>query len=146
LSDLQHLANSDEACASLLALQEFQKGRTTRHVSTRLQNNNFVLKRKIARRIAAIARTFHMDNMGVSLVHIQDFVARFVDGWKVSEGPINGADAKSRVAAAFATTLASRAHHVRDVMIAFQNGIQHGTETIAYYSRRRPAAYYPRAS
>jgi hypothetical protein len=87
-----------------------------------------------------------MDDIGVSLVHIQDFVARFVDGWKVSEDPMNGIDAKGRVAAAFATTLASRAHHVRDVMNAFQNGIQHGTETIAYYSRRRTAAYHPRAS
>lgn len=78
-----------------------------------------------------------MDDANVELVHIQDFVARFVDGWKINQDPINGVDAKNRIAEAFATTLASRGHRASDIMQAFRDGVQQGTQTIAYYSRRR---------
>ncbi|KAG9189682.1 hypothetical protein G6011_06550 [Alternaria panax] len=140
---LQDLADSDERSANLLSLEEFRPGRATKHISDKLRHDQFVLKKNSARRIAAVARTFKMDGVNVKLAHIQDFVACFVDGWKINENPLDGSDARIRIAAAFATTLASRAHRAQDVMHAFQDGFQQGAQTIAYYSRRRPTTRHP---
>lgn len=136
LAHLQELSNSNPVCESLLGLDEFQPGRRTLSVSARLREKNTVLSTSTARAMGSIARTFGFAMAGVKLVHIQDFIARLCDGWQITDGSVSD-HIKSVAANAFAVTLGSVTHPLKDVMCAFIDGFQQGTDTIAYYSKRR---------
>ncbi|KAH8726813.1 hypothetical protein GQ44DRAFT_704849 [Phaeosphaeriaceae sp. PMI808] len=83
-----------------------------------------------------VCKQFGLDNELVKYEHIQEAVARIVDGWKISYNASN--TYIDPMAMAFATSLNSRIHRNEDIIQAFVNGIQQGTKVIAFYARRRP--------
>jgi hypothetical protein len=146
LSDLRYLASNSPSCADVMNLDEFQPGRRTRQVSDQMRAKKTILNTATARALGKISRTFGLNGGNVSVEHIQEFIARLVDGWQVSKHPLNNIHTNSSIATTFAISLNSQIHRVQDVMVAFLNGIQQGTNTIAYYSRRRPGPRHTASS
>jgi hypothetical protein len=138
LASLRALSNSSQSCANILNLDEFHLGRRTGHVSTQLKEKSITLNTMTARAMGSISRVFDMHGTKVSLDHIQDLIARLVNGWQISNHHAKDIHTMSSIATTFAMALSSKVHRAQDVMVAFQNGVQQGTDIIAYYSHRRP--------
>jgi hypothetical protein len=126
----------DQTAATLLSLPEFTAGKKTRELSRALRDKQIKLSLGSAGAIGRVAKLFGMDGLHVGLRHIEDFVARLCDGWSINYKYDAGMHDRN-IAAAFATALGSRAHQKEDVMDAFFAGMKQGTETLAYFARRR---------
>jgi hypothetical protein len=75
-----------------------------------------------------------------ALAHIQELVARLVDGFGITNNLIHDNYAMQSIATSFATTFGSRVHRVQDVAYAFIEGLKSGTDAIEFYARRRRPA------
>jgi hypothetical protein len=102
-----------------------------------MKEKNIVLNTATAHAMGSISRVFGMHCNNVTLEHIQTFISRLVDGWQIQENDVNDIHTSS-VTTTFAMSLSSQIHRIQDVMTAFMNGMQQGTDIIAYYARRRP--------
>jgi hypothetical protein len=137
LADLRALSNSSLSCAEIMNLDEFLLGRRTFHISNKLKEKDILLNTATARAMGAISRVFGMHGDNVTLEHIQIFISRLVDGWQIQEKEVNDIHTRSSIAMTFAMSLSSQEHRIQDVMTAFMNGMQQGTDVMAYYARRR---------
>jgi hypothetical protein len=146
LSDLRVLANRDQACEDILNLDEIQCGRKTPYVSSLLREKNNVISISTARAMGLVCQAFGMHSDGASLLHIQGLTASLVDSLHLTAGPLSNFRTSARVARSFALSLRSRIHLVQDVEIAFVDGVEQGLATIAFFTRRRPAAPRRRTS
>jgi hypothetical protein len=146
ISDLRYLSNRDPACENVLNLDDVQSGRKTQYVSSLLREKNNVINIVTARAMALICRTFGMHSEGASLSHIQGLVASLVDSFQITAGPTNDFRTSSKIAKSFALSLKSQIHFLQDVEAAFVEGIEQGLDTIAFFTRRRPAAPRRRSS
>jgi hypothetical protein len=124
----------DQDCAELLNLDEFEPGRRTLQVSSRLRERNIVLNTVVAGALGKIAKSC-LRGDAVHLHHVREFVGRFVDGWSLNNAVNQHAQNKS--AHAFAVAFDHDLHSVCDIMKAFLDGMQEGTDVLAYYARRR---------
>jgi len=83
-----------------------------------------------AEAMATIAEQFGLLHLG----HIEDFVARLVDGWSITVS--TSSDIKS-AGLLFAGTLRSSRNSTRDVASAFEKGVEEGVSSLAYWNQRR---------
>jgi hypothetical protein len=137
LSRLVQLYDEDQDVAGLLHLQVFTKNRKTLTNATSLRDSNILLSIASAKAMAGTAKVFGLDSAKANLHHIEDFVARLVDGWSIAS---NATLEMHTHAVAFASALGSNIHHQRDVARAFVAGMQRGSDALAYFSRRRRPA------
>jgi hypothetical protein len=129
----------DQGCADLLCLEEFKPGRRTLQVSSRFRERNTILSIDSARALGTIAKTC-LGGDSVHLHHVKELVGRFVDGWSINN-PVTG-HMKNSLARAFALAFDSKLHSTNSIMEAFNNGMQEGTDVLAYYAlRRRPGTH-----
>jgi hypothetical protein len=126
----------EKDCAELLSLDNFESGRRTLQVSSRLRERNTILNTASARALGKIAKSCICGD-AVHLHHIREFVGRFVDGWSLSSAVTQ--HVQNRSAHAFAVAFDTDLYSVCDIMNAFKDGMQDGADVLAYYAcRRRP--------
>jgi hypothetical protein len=145
ISDLCVLSNREQACDDILNLDDVHSGRKTQYVSSLLRERNSVISISTARAMALICRAFKMHRNSASLAHIQGLVSSLVDSFQLKYVTGDTLYTSNAIAKAFAVSLRSRAHLVSDVEAAFRDGVEQGTATILYHTRRRPAAYRRRS-
>ncbi|RAR10903.1 hypothetical protein DDE82_000874 [Stemphylium lycopersici] len=138
LLDLQLLSDDDQICTEILNLDEIRAGRRTRYVSARMREKGNTINAVTARAMASISKAFGMNREGVGLLHVTGLVACLVDSFQLLRSPVVDGRASSSIAHAFAMTLRSRSYTTQDVMKAFLEGVQQGSDTVAFYSRKRP--------
>ncbi|KAF1366092.1 hypothetical protein EJ07DRAFT_82101, partial [Lizonia empirigonia] len=139
LTDLIDKLNKDIDCQSLLNFDIFEPGTKTNVIAAGLREKNLMLNTPSARALGKIAKAFGMAQSNVSLQHLQDFVARVMDGWTILKADTIDLHTLSSLACTFATALGS--HHagytVQGVMGAFIDGVDDGTRRIAHWSKSR---------
>lgn len=138
LEDLISELDSDTDCHDLLSFDAFEPGAKTNTIAATLREKNTMLNTTSARALGKIAKAFGLNQDNVALGHIQDFVARTLDGWTVTKPDVD-VHTMSTLAATFATALGPHAggFNLQDVMATFLEGIDQGTRCIAYWSRSR---------
>jgi hypothetical protein len=134
LADLIALYDKDKTVTNLLYLQEFTAGRKTIALSASLRDKTIPLTHSTAAAMGRIAKLFGLDHPEIALHHIETFVARLVDGWSIVD---NTSSDLNDISCAFADGLGSHAHRRREIMGAYMAGVKEGTDTLAYFSRRR---------
>ncbi|KAF2132386.1 hypothetical protein P153DRAFT_383270 [Dothidotthia symphoricarpi CBS 119687] len=137
LQTLENLAEIDSVCGNMLSLGLFQTKRTANGVASILRDNNTVLDGSTAKSMGKIAKCLGLDGESVTLQHIQEFVARLVDGWYITSDHTNDAYTGNAIAFSFALALGSGIHAHQRVMEAFQEGIESGFNSIVRYARSR---------
>jgi hypothetical protein len=137
LADLISLYDEDHTVTNLLHLQEFTAGRKTMALSAALREKNMTLTPSTAAAMGRVAKLFGLDRAGVALHHIETFVARLVDGWSIID---NASGHINDISCAFAEALKSRAYRRQEIIGAYLAGIKEGTETLAFFERRRRPA------
>lgn len=130
LGELVELSDNDTACANILHLEHFDPYCYTTAVASLLQGEKLILDVTTAHAMARIAKTFNVHSNAFKLCHVQDFIARLVDGFKIKDmsGDITAA------AFAFATSLGPSGHSFWDIMKAFGDGVEAGTQTMDYFA------------
>jgi hypothetical protein len=146
LFELQLLSNNSLSCADIFNLRELQPSRRTRQISHRMKVKKTMLNTAKACAMREISRNFLLHGNNVSLEHIQDLIVRLVDGGQIGKHPLSDFHTNSSIATTSAMSLGSQIHRVQNVMVAFLNRIQQGTDTIAYYARRRRGPRRARSS
>ncbi|CAN9334892.1 unnamed protein product [Alternaria alternata] len=146
LSELRQLSNQEQTCEDVLSLNEIQSGRRTQYVSSRIRDKNNSINVGTARAMAMVSRAFGMHRNKTSLAHIKGLVSSLVDSFQLKQVLSESHYTSGIIARAFAITLRSQAHSVQDIELAFQDGVQRGTATIAFYARRWPAIPRRRSS
>ncbi|KAB2108063.1 hypothetical protein AG0111_0g4548 [Alternaria gaisen] len=139
LSELRQLSNQEKVCEDILSLNEIESGRRTQYVSSQLRDKNNAISVSTSRAMAMVSRIFGMHRNKTSLAHIKGLVSSLVDSFQLKQVLSESHYTSSIIARAFAITLRSQAHSVQDIELAFQDCVQRGTATIAFYARRRPA-------
>jgi hypothetical protein len=139
LEDLIRALNEDENCHDLLSFDVFKPGAKTNDIAGALREKNAVLNGTTARALGKIAKGFGLNVNDVTLEHIQDFVARMMDGWTITKPDTIDIHTTSSLAATFATALGRHAGGCthQEVMGAFIEGVDQGTRCIAHWSRSR---------
>ena len=139
LSDLINNLNGDKDCQDLLNFNVFKQGTKTNTIAAVLREKNIVLNTAAARTLGKIAEMFGMARSNITLDHLQDFVARVMDGWTITKADNLDMHTISTLATTFATTLGTHAagYTIQDVMGAFIGGVEDGTRCIAHWSRSR---------
>lgn len=96
-----------------------------------------MLNSTTARALGKIARIFGLNGSSITLEHLQDFVARLMDGWTITKPEAIDMHTMSSFAATFATAMGSHAggYTLQQVMGAFIEGVDHGTHCIAHWSK-----------
>ncbi|KAJ4989817.1 hypothetical protein SVAN01_04654 [Stagonosporopsis vannaccii] len=140
--NLEQLINDlhdDEDCRQLLNFDAFKPSTTTNAIASTLREKNAILNKGNARAMGKAAKMFGMNKINVTLLHIQDFVARLLDGWTIERPVSIDMQTMSTLAATFATFLGAHAggYILQDIMGAFINGVEQGTRCIAHWSRSR---------
>ncbi|KAH5328607.1 hypothetical protein HBI25_001210 [Parastagonospora nodorum] len=130
LRELILLADAHHSVADLLQLHQFQVGRKTSLVATRLVTKNTRLDAECAEAMATIAKQFGLVQLG----HTENFVARLVDGWSITVSTSLDIELAGVL---FARTLRSSRNSTRDVASAFVKGVEEGVARLAYWSQRR---------
>jgi hypothetical protein len=134
LTDLVVLYDTDSNVSHLLSLEKFVAGRKTQTLSAQLRERHIVLDIHSASAMGRIAKLFGLDG-SIKIKHVEEFVAELLHGWSVYASM--DVDIQ-RVAMAFARSLGSRVHEVKEVTDAFKKGINASNEMIAYFAKRRP--------
>ncbi|UPX13729.1 uncharacterized protein EKO05_0004228 [Ascochyta rabiei] len=131
--------NNDAECRELLHFVVFEAGVKTNAIAAILRERNKTLNTATARALGKIARAFGMGQSNMTLRHLQDFVARILDGWTILRPDVIDMHTMSSLSATFATTLGSHdaGHTLQDVMGAFIRGVDDGVRCIAHWSRSR---------
>lgn len=131
--------NADEDCQDLLNFDLFEPGMKTNAIAALLRERNSILNTETARALGKIARCFGMSQQNISLKHLEDFIARVMDGWTIQKPFAVDMHTTSSLAFTFATEFGSHAdgYTVQDVMGAFMDGVEQGTRCIAHWSRSR---------
>jgi hypothetical protein len=137
LADLISLYEEDQTVANILHLQEFTAGRKTMALSAALREKNITLTPSTAAAMGRVAKLFGLDRAGVALYHIETFIARLVDGWSIID---NASGHINDISCVFAEALKSRAYRRQEIIGAYLAGIKEGTETLAFFERRRRPA------
>ncbi|KAH3987159.1 hypothetical protein JI435_001940 [Parastagonospora nodorum SN15] len=130
LRELILLADAHHSIADLLQLHQFQVGRRTSLVATSLVTKNTRLDAECAEAMATIAEQFGL----VQLRHIENLVARLVDGWSITVSTSLDIELAGVL---FARKLRSSKNSTRDVASAFVKGVEEGVARLAYWSQRR---------
>ena len=130
---------TDHDCRDLLNLDIFQPGTSTAMLASALRERNTILNTPTVRAIGKAAKMLGLASARVSLDHIQDFIARVVDGWSITRSEATDIHTMSTFAATFAQVLGTHdaGHTLQDVMGAFTRGVDSGTYSIAHWSRSR---------
>ncbi|KAJ8107418.1 hypothetical protein OPT61_g8885 [Boeremia exigua] len=138
LVDLTEVLNKDDDCRRLMSFEAFDAGKKTNAIASTIREKNITLDIKTAQALGKIARTFGLSKSDVTLPHLEDFIARMMDGWSIEKAEMDRHNLSS-LAATFAVSLGSHAggYHLQEVMGAFVNGVDHGTECAAHWSRSR---------
>jgi hypothetical protein len=139
LEDLINDLNNDEESRNLLSFDVFEPGTKTSIIASVLREKNIMLNTMTARAFGKIARTFGMAQSNMSLGHLQDFIARLMDGWTIVKADTIDTHTISSLAVTFATAMGPHAagYSLQDVMGAFIEGVESGTCCIAHWSRSR---------
>ncbi|KAF7672187.1 hypothetical protein GT037_009697 [Alternaria burnsii] len=137
LSKLRQLSNQEKTCEDILSLNEIESGRRTQHVSSQLRDKNNAISVSTSRAMAMVSRIFGMHRCSVSLTHIKGLVSSLVDSFQLEQVSSQSNYTSRMISRAFAVTLRSRAHCIQDIEVAFKDGVEQGTATIAFYARRR---------
>ena len=141
IEELRQLCNQEQTCADMLSFDKIQPGSKTQHVSSRLRDKNNMISVSMSRAMALVSRAFGMHRNNKSLAHIQGLVSSLVDSFQLKQVLSESHYTSGIIARAFAITLRSQAHSVQDIELAFRDGVQRGTDTIAFYARRLKKRY-----
>ncbi|XPS94304.1 hypothetical protein M3J09_003625 [Ascochyta lentis] len=135
---INHL-NSDAGCGNLLNFDVFESGVKTNTIAAALREKNKTLNTATARALGKIAKAFGMAQSNMTLQHLQDLVARLLDGWTILKPEMMDMHTTSSLAATFATALGRHHanHTLQDIMGAFMDGVDDGTRCIEHWSRSR---------
>jgi hypothetical protein len=125
LRDLICLSDEHQSVADLLRLHTFKKGLRTAIVASRLKEKNIILDLTSAEAIARVCRQFGICQPS----HIKDLVACLVDGWSIACGPTRN---DYSIAMAFAGTLNTYAYPSEDIINAFVQGCDEGSEALRF--------------
>ena len=139
LESLIRELNDDVDCNDLLSFDVFKPDTKTNAIASALREKNVMLNSTTARALGKLAKMFGMDQDNVTLEHLQDFVARIMDGWMITKPEMMDMHTMSSLATTFATSLVPHAgdYTLQQVMGAFIEGVDHGTRCIAHWSRSR---------
>ncbi|KAF1933924.1 uncharacterized protein M421DRAFT_105 [Didymella exigua CBS 183.55] len=139
LENLIRELNSDTDCHDLMHFNAFTSAAKTNTIASTLRENNVLLNTTTARALGKTAKAFGLNLGNFTLEHLQDFVARILDGWTISKPDNMDIHTMSSLAATFATALGPHAggFNLQAVMAAFQEGVDQGTRCIAHWSRSR---------
>ncbi|KAF3046256.1 hypothetical protein E8E11_008418 [Didymella keratinophila] len=131
--------DNDVDCNDLLNFDVFKPDTKTNTIAGALREKNVMLNTSSARALGKTAKMFGMDQHNVTLDHLQDFVARLVDGWTITKPEMIDVHTMSSLASTFATALSphSGGYGLQQVMGAFIEGVDQGTRCIAHWSRSR---------
>jgi hypothetical protein len=142
LGELERLATEDLDVSRLLNLQLFTEKSSTRTVSKRLRKERLILNPNTARAMGKVARVFGLGGSAVTKLHISDFVTCLTDGWAIRADPSHDIHTMADLANRFAIALGPRnlSLHIQDIIAAFMDGFERGTQNLARFSRRRPQA------
>jgi hypothetical protein len=136
LGELISLADHNTSVANLLSLEMFRPDVRTLTVSSQLSARNVMLNTTSAQAMALVCLQFFLSS-SYKLVHIQELVARIVDGFRINR------DASQHLLScgiAFAVAFNSGAYRLQDVAKAFVEGLEMGWKAVEFYTRRkRPA-------
>lgn len=127
------LYDVDDEVSRLLSLEKFTPGLKTQTLSAQLRERNVTVDHQSASAMGRVAKLFGLDG-AIKIDHVEQFVARLVDGWSLHSTEKTD---EQGVARAFAGTLESRIHSVKEVSDAFEKGMKAGNETLAFFARRR---------
>lgn len=136
LSDLLAFLSTNHSCGEILDLDAFEPDRSTLQVSSVLRAKNTTLNIVTARAIGQITKTF-LGREGVDIHHIKEFIARLVDGWGINSLITHDIHMQRLISRAFAEAFGSDYHLLQALMGAFEDGIQEGTQALAFYARRQ---------
>jgi hypothetical protein len=130
------LADHHTGVSNLLSLETFRPGVRTLTVSSQLNARNVTLNTTAAKAMARVCSQFFL-SPNVKLVHIQELVARVVDGFRINK---DASQDLSSCGMVFAIAFHSGAHRIEDVVEAFIEGLEMGWKAVEFYTRRkRPA-------
>ncbi|KAJ4326366.1 hypothetical protein N0V94_000041 [Neodidymelliopsis sp. IMI 364377] len=139
LNGLLETLNDDPDCQALLNLHVFEPGTktNTNTIASALRERNTTLNTTTTRALGKIAKAFGMTKPTITLPHVQDFIARLIDGWTIRKSPNTDIHTMSSIAATFSIAMGTHqaGYTVQDVMGAFVNGVDDGTRCIAHWSR-----------
>lgn len=126
-------------CCDLLSFDVFKPDTKTSKIAGNLRERNVMLNTTTARALGKTANMFGMNQDNITLEHLQDFVARLMDGWTVTKPDRIDMHTMSTLAATFAMSLRSPAggYTLQEIMGAFIEGVDQGTQCIAHWSRSR---------
>ncbi|KAH6620467.1 hypothetical protein C7974DRAFT_234773 [Boeremia exigua] len=131
--------NADEGCRELFNFDVFEPGAKTSTIAASLRERNLTLNTTTARALGRIAKLFGMAKDNMNLHHLEDFIARLLDGWTIERPAAIDMHTMSSLAAVFATTLGTHAggYTLQDVMGGFIGGVDQGARCIAHWSHSR---------
>ena len=137
LNDLITNLYNDPDCHELLSIDVFEPGIKTNAIAATLREKNVMLNTVTARALGKTAKMFGVNQSSVTLVHMQDFVARIMDGWSITKGQYVDMHTMSSLAAVFAIALGPHEgrYSRQEIMAAFIEGVENGTRCIAHWSR-----------
>jgi hypothetical protein len=129
----------DVDCNDLLSFDVFKPDTRTSALAGTLREKNVMLNTSTARALGKIAKMFGLNQENVTLEHLQDFVARLMNGWTITKPEMIDMHTMSSLATTFATSLGphTRGYTLQQVMGAFIEGVDQGTRCIAHWSRSR---------
>jgi hypothetical protein len=130
LAELITISDSNDAVRAMMQLHEFE-GRSTGKVAKSLAEREVIVDTFTAEAMAHVCNLFGL----VELRHIHDLVARLVDGWGIIVD--NASGDIEHIGLTFAMALGSRTHSLEDVVHAFVEGCQEGTQVLHYWDARR---------
>lgn len=131
--------NDDEECQTLLNFEVFKHGTKTTTIASALREKNTTLNTTTARALGKAAKAFGLARSTITLDHLQDFIARLIDGWTIIKPDTMDIHTMSSLAATFATALGSHnaGYTLQDIMGAFVRGVEDGERCIAHWSKSR---------
>jgi hypothetical protein len=137
LNNLLENLKNDPDCQSLLNLYVFEPGNKTNAIASALREKNTTLNTFTARALGKIAKAFGMTKPAITLSHLQDFIARLVDGWTIQKSHTLDVHTMNSLGATFASAMGTHAagYTLQDVVGAFVNGVDDGGKCIAHWSR-----------
>lgn len=140
--DLESLISeldNDMECHGLFNFDVFKPDTRTTTIAAALREKHAMLNTATARALGKAARMFGMGQDNMTLEHLQDFVARLMDGWTITEPEKIDLHAMGSLATAFATAMGphSSGYTLQQVMGTFIEGVEQGSRCIAHWSRSR---------
>lgn len=142
LSELVNLVTDSANVAALLNLNVFNTPSRTRSIASHLRKKGLALDTDTANAMGKVARLFGLAGPTVTTSHITEFVTYLVDGWSIRADQRQDIHTMADLAAHFAIILGTQHSSMRlqDVIAAFMEGFERGTQNLAHFSHRRRTA------